>query len=314
MPDMIMTGAAQMDPLMAKLDMLATHYAPWITFLEWATLVFVPLAIFEFGWDMMRATGRRVGETVANILVAVGYELSSLMTFGLVLFLTQGLIAPFALFEISMTPMMWVVAILLADFTYYWMHRAEHEVRLFWAYHVTHHSSPEYNLTTAFRLSWLEGVFEWLFFVPMLLVGFDALATFIALAVVASYQTWIHTQAIGKLGWFEGVINTPSAHRVHHGSNPKYLDKNYGGILLVWDRLFGTYEVEEEPVTFGITEPVESINPFVLNFHEFIAIGRDLVQARSLSEMARCLFAPPGTIVRGENVGLRKDRNAAHKR
>ena len=174
------------------------------------------------------------------------------------------------------------------------MHRFEHEVRLFWAYHVVHHSSTEFDLTTGYRLSPIESLFEWIFLLPMLVLGFDPVATLVSLAIVAEYQTWIHTQKIGKLGFLDKIVNTPANHRVHHGTNPKYIDKNYGGILMIWDHIFGTYQAEEEKVVFGITTPVNSINPFVVTFHEFIAIAKDSWKAKSWANKLRYIFAAPG--------------------
>lgn len=279
---------------MDTLTALLNQYDSWFEILEVIGVGFIALAVIEAIWDLAAGTGRRFSETLANGMVAVGYELTGYLVGAAALIATHYFIAPFALFEFEMTPLLWVAAVLLADFLYYWMHRVEHEVRFFWAYHVTHHSSPEYDLTTAYRLSWVEGLFEWIFLVPMLLLGFDAVTTLIAIVIVATYQTWIHTQKIGKLGILDRIINTPSAHRVHHGSNEKYLDKNYGGILLLWDHLFGSYQAEEEKVRFGIVKPIESINPFVINFHEYAAIARDVWRAQTWREAWDAVFAHPG--------------------
>lgn len=279
-----------MDVLTELLD----KYDSWFVVLEWITLGFIGLAVIEAIADILFKTGRRFSETAANVMTAVGYEFTGYFINAAVLLVAYYFIAPFALFEIEMTPWTWVLALVMADFLYYWMHRTEHEVRFFWAYHVTHHSSPEYDLTTAFRLSWVEGLVEWIFLIPMLLVGFDPVVTFVALAANATYQTWLHTQKVGKLSILDKIINTPSAHRVHHGSNPEYLDKNYGGVLMIWDHLFGTYQTEKAPVKFGITEPIESINPFVINFHEYAGIARDVWRAKSWSERWHYVFAHPG--------------------
>lgn len=279
---------------MDAVNELLARYDNWFVAIEWIGLLFIGLAAIELLWDAFKRTGRRFSETLANGMVAIGYQISGYFVGAVAVLIAYYCIAPFALFEIEMTPWTWALAILVADFLYYWMHRVEHEVRFFWAYHVTHHSSPEFDLTTAYRLSWVEGLIEWIFLIPMLLLGFDAVATFIALIVTATYQTWIHTQKIGKLGVLDKIVNTPSSHRVHHGSNPLYLDKNYGGILLVWDHMFGTYQAEEEPVKFGITNPVESINPFVINFHEYFAIAKDIWHAKSWNDRRKFLFGHPG--------------------
>lgn len=279
---------------MDGLSELLARYDSWFVAMEWIAVGFIGLAILEAVADTLLKTGRRFSESAANVMVAVGGELAGFFVSAVVLIITYYFVSPLALFEIEMTPLSWAAALLMADFLYYWMHRTEHEVRFFWAYHVTHHSSPEFDLTTAFRLNWIELLFEWIFLVPMLLLGFDPVVTIIAVTANATYQTWIHTQKIGKLGVLDKIINTPSAHRVHHGSNPEYLDKNYGGVLMIWDHLFGTYQAERAPVKFGITVPVESINPFVLNFHEYAAITRDIWQARNWRERWNYLFAHPG--------------------
>ena len=269
-------------------------FAEWFEVIGWIGLVFIGLAVVETVWDFATRRRRGIAETGANVLIALGYEVSNRVAFGLVFVIGLFLVEPLAAFEIPINAWTWVLAIVVADFSYYWMHRFEHETRLLWAYHVVHHSSPEFNLTTAYRLSWVEGAFEWIFFVPMILIGFDPVQTTIAAVVGLTYQTWIHTQKIGKLGWLDRIFNTPSVHRVHHGANDGYLDRNYGGILIIWDRMFGTYQAEEEPVRFGITEPVGSANPLVINFHEYAAIARDCWRSRRLADLRGYVFGPPG--------------------
>jgi sterol desaturase/sphingolipid hydroxylase (fatty acid hydroxylase superfamily) len=200
----------------------------------------------------------------------------------------------FAFSEIPVTWWSWIVALICVDFTYYWMHRIEHERRILWAVHSVHHSSQEYNLTTAQRLSWLESFYEWIFFIPLLLIGFDALQVFASLLTVVIYQTWIHTEKIGRLGWLDGIFNTPSVHRVHHAINAIYLDKNYGGILIIWDRIFGTYQIEIEQPVYGITNQLGSSNPLTINFHEFLSIYKDIVKSKITSHKARYVFGRPG--------------------
>lgn len=266
----------------------------WFGVLEWAGLAFVVLALGEIVWDRLTGARPKLAETGANVVIAAIGEALNRTAYGLIFVIALFLAEPFALFDIPMTWWSWVLAILVADVSYYWMHRWEHEVRVLWSYHVVHHSSPEFNLSTAYRLAWTEGLVEWLFFVPMILVGFDPVQTLVAILVGLTYQTWIHTTKIGRLGPLEGILNTPAAHRVHHGSNDRYLDRNYGGILMIWDRMFGTYQAEEEAVNFGITRPLNSANPLVINFHEMVAIARDCLRARRLSDLAGYVFGRPG--------------------
>jgi sterol desaturase/sphingolipid hydroxylase (fatty acid hydroxylase superfamily) len=188
----------------------------------------------------------------------------------------------------------WVLLLLLDDLCYYWFHRVHHESRFFWAAHVTHHSSQKYNLSTALRQSWTP-LTSLPFYIPVFLLGFTPAQWAFVHGLNLVYQFWIHTEAIDRM-WrpFELVMNTPSHHRVHHGSNPQYLDRNYGGILIVWDRWFGTFEPEVERVRYGLTRNIASYNPFYVAYHEFVAIGRDVGSATSWSDRWRFVFANPG--------------------
>ena len=188
----------------------------------------------------------------------------------------------------------WAVALLGIDFFYYWDHRAGHEVRLLWASHVVHHSSQKYNLSTALRQTW-TGEYTVLFFLPVALLGVPVTVVLASWSINLLYQFWIHTEAIDKLwGWFELVFNTPSHHRVHHGSQSQYLDRNYGGVLIVWDRLFGTFEPEGERVRYGLTKNIETHNPLRVATHEYAAIWQDLRGASSWRDRAGYLLHGPG--------------------
>jgi sterol desaturase/sphingolipid hydroxylase (fatty acid hydroxylase superfamily) len=185
-------------------------------------------------------------------------------------------------------------AMVLWDFLYYWDHRWMHEVRLLWAHHVSHHSSERYNLSTALRQPWSGFLTSWVF-LPMPLLGFPARTVMRAGQLNLLYQYWIHTEAIDRLpAPAEAVLNTPSHHRVHHGANRQYLDKNYGGILIVWDRLFGTFEPEVRRVKYGLTTNIHTYNPVRIAYHEFVDIGRDVVRARGWRAKARHVLGRPG--------------------
>lgn len=279
------------------MDFIDTQFAKFndtFELLELIGLFFLIAIVAETVWDF--ATGKRSkpGETVANFAITVGNSLLERTLYGLVFILALFIVSSYAPFSLPTSWWSWILALLVADLTYYWMHRFEHEVRILWAYHSVHHSSPEFNLTTALRLAWIEGLVEWVFFVPMILIGFSAIQTIIAISIVVLYQTWIHTEKIGKLGWFDTVFNTPSVHRVHHASNKQYHDKNYGGILMLWDRLFGTYKAETEKVNYGITTPVGTWNPLVINFHEFFRIAKDMWKARKMSHAIGYMLGSPG--------------------
>jgi sterol desaturase/sphingolipid hydroxylase (fatty acid hydroxylase superfamily) len=183
------------------------------------------------------------------------------------------------------------------EFFYYWFHRASHTVRWFWNTHSVHHSPNRFTLSAAYRLGWL-GKFtgSTLFFTPMALLGFEPTTILAALFLNLLYQFWIHAEWIPKLGWLEGVLNTPSAHRVHHARNPEYLDANFGGVLIVFDRLFGTYVAErpDVPCAYGLVTPVTTYNPIRINFGPWLGMVKDLGGARSLGDAWHYLFGAPG--------------------
>jgi sterol desaturase/sphingolipid hydroxylase (fatty acid hydroxylase superfamily) len=177
---------------------------------------------------------------------------------------------------------LWLVALLAFDFCYYWRHRLGHEISILWAGHAVHHQSEDYNLSTALRQSSTGFLFGWIFYLPLFLLGmpFEVFVTVNALDLI--YQFWVHTQLVDKLGWLDRVLVTPSNHRVHHAQNPRYIDRNYGGILILWDRLFGTYqaELDEEPVVFGVRKPLANWNPFWANLQVYNYLWFDARRAR----------------------------------
>ena len=182
------------------------------------------------------------------------------------------------LFDIEMGPLSFIALMVAQDFCYYWFHRAAHRIRWCWASHVTHHSSERLNLSTAFRQSITYPVSGmWLFWLPLALMGFSPTHIVLVVAINLAFQFFVHTQAVGRLGWLEYVFNTPSHHRVHHASNGRYIDRNYAGVLIVWDKLFGSF-VEEDPAVpceYGIVKPVRTHNPLTLTFHEWRDMLRD---------------------------------------
>jgi alkylglycerol monooxygenase len=188
----------------------------------------------------------------------------------------------------------WVALLALVDLFYYAFHRASHRVNLFWASHVVHHQSEEYNLAVALRQSWLEILFSWVFYLPLAIAGFSP-AAFVAMSTLNTlYQFWIHTRVIGRLpAPLEWLFNTPSHHRVHHGVNPEYVDRNYGGIFIVWDRLFGTFQEEGEEPVYGTVKPLASWNPLWANAHYWAEMGAMSAAAPRLRDKVWTWFAPP---------------------
>jgi alkylglycerol monooxygenase len=201
----------------------------------------------------------------------------------------------------SMTPIQmpmnvwwsWALLLFIDDFAYYWFHRISHEVRFFWNFHVVHHSSNQYNLSVAVRQSWFSGVAHWIFYVPVAFLGFPFWAFVFMHGINLIYQFWIHTQFITKLGPLEYVLNTPSHHRVHHGVNEEYLDKNYAGIFIIWDRLFGTFVEEKDAVRYGITTPLKTYNPLWINSHAWFEMFDRIKAKKTLAGKLRCVFASP---------------------
>jgi sterol desaturase/sphingolipid hydroxylase (fatty acid hydroxylase superfamily) len=192
---------------------------------------------------------------------------------------------------------MWWTYVLLFfadDLAYYWFHRISHEVRVFWGSHVVHHSSEHFNLSTALRQTWVPMTY-FPFWIPLALLGFPPWMILMQQSISLIYQFWIHTERIKKMPrWFEAIFNTPAHHRVHHGANQQYLDKNYAGILIIWDRLFGTFEPEGERVRYGLTKNIRTFNPVQAAFHEYIAIWRDVRGADNWHDRLGYMFGGPG--------------------
>lgn len=255
------------------------HFQYLMNYVEFFEIFIITMMFVEIGWDFFRLKKRIWWETLANITIGAGNLLLERTAYGVfmvvALVIVQSLTKPIILFDIPFNVWTWVLAVIAADITYYWMHRIEHQIPFFWASHSVHHSSPEFNLSTGQRLCWWEGLHEWVFFLPMLLIGFDIVQIVISITMVVSYQSWIHTEKIGKLGFLDKILNTPSVHRVHHGTNKQYIDKNFGGFLIIWDRIWGTYEPEEETVEYGILPQLNSSNPIVINFYEIYTLCKN---------------------------------------
>ena len=246
-------------------------------------------AVFRhMGWKL-------IGDSVTNTLTFAAYlGLSYTVFYGLYV-ISFYWAHQFALFEIETTWVSLIVCVFLADLTYYWEHRFTHRVAAAWATHEVHHSSPHMNISVAYRFGPLDDLWPIAFHLPLVVIGFDPLVVFFTTLFVLQYQTFLHTEAVKKLPWFvEAVMNTPSHHRVHHGSNPQYIDKNYAGMFIIWDRMFGTFEPEDQPVVYGLTKQIESVNPIVVFFHGLYDLGSKLVQTPGMKNKIRRLVMPPG--------------------
>jgi sterol desaturase/sphingolipid hydroxylase (fatty acid hydroxylase superfamily) len=265
----------------------------------YAAPAFVGLLIAE--WALLaRWKGSErdlVGYEKRDMWASLAMGIGSLVTVTFInagVFLLATWLYPHRLVDVGTGVLAWAVALVGWDFAYYWHHRLEHESRIFWASHVNHHSSRFFNLSTALRQPWTPFT-AMFFFPPLALLGVPPWLIMVAGGLNLIYQFWIHTEVIGRMPrWFEAVMNTPSHHRVHHGSNPEYLDKNYAGVLIVWDRLFGTFTPERARVVYGLTKNITSYNPFVIAFHEYAAIARDVRAARGWRRRCGLLLRGPG--------------------
>ncbi|WP_421857115.1 sterol desaturase family protein [Oceanicaulis sp.] len=265
----------------------------------WAIPAFILLVIAEMIYGRMTGNTRfEPRDTAASLVMGLGNTVSGVLLGGIVLawlvFVEQ-----FALFDIGWAWYWFVIAFVLDDFVYYWSHRWAHTVRWWWADHVVHHSSQHYNLSTALRQPWLNPLTLKFIFLGswLVLIGFPpAMIAFVG-ALNLIYQFWIHTEAVGKM-WapIEAVMNTPSHHRVHHATNPRYLDRNYAGVFIVWDRMFGTFEAEtdEEEIRYGIVRNLGTHNPLTICLHEWWGILKDVRSARSPREVLGYWLGPPG--------------------
>jgi sterol desaturase/sphingolipid hydroxylase (fatty acid hydroxylase superfamily) len=237
-------------------------------------------------------------DTATSLLMGFGSGIAGLLTGGIV-FAASVWVYKYRLFDIPMSAAWaWLAIFLLEDLTYYWFHRLSHERRFWWAAHVNHHTSQHYNLATALRQTWTGGAAgTWALWLPLSLLGFPPAMIAIQKGISLVYQFWIHTEAVRRMPvWVEALFNTPSHHRVHHARNPRYLDSNYAGILIIWDRMFGTFvpELDEEPCRYGVVKNLGDFNIIRVAFHEWVGIFSDLLTAKSLLEAFGYLFGAPG--------------------
>ena len=200
------------------------------------------------------------------------------------------------IFDIPFAWWAWILLLFADDFCYYWFHRISHESRFFWASHVVHHSSQKYNLSTALRQTWSGGFYTFIFWAPLILIGFHPVMVMVQMSISLIYQYWIHTELIDRMPrWFEAIFNTPSHHRVHHATNPQYLDRNHAGIFIIWDKLFGTFEPEEEKPVYGLVTNIETYNPIKVAFLEWYNMFKDFFSSKtSIVNRFNYLIKPPG--------------------
>ncbi len=263
--------------------------------------VFIALIIIEVVINAKKNLNLyKFKDSTANITMGLGSVVIGLLTktFAFFVFLW---IYQFRLFEIPNTWWMWGLLLLADDVTFYWYHRLAHQIRFFWAAHVQHHSSEHMNFSVALRQSWGEPFIKFLFYIWLPFIGFNPVYILIMQAISLVYQFFPHTKLVGKLGPIEWIFNTPSHHRVHHATQVQYLDKNHAGILIIWDRMFGTFQKEIEVPIYGITENINSFSPLKIASHEYISLWQDMRRSKKLSDKIKYLINPPGWSHDGEN-------------
>ncbi len=261
-------------------------------------LGFVILFIFLIVWEIVVSIrdSQKLYNTLdsgANLAIAVTSVSINIIFRGVVLFIFYNVHGLIPLIEADSGILYWFSLFLLSDLTAYIFHFIGHKSRFFWASHVIHHSSNLYNFTTAIRVPLTNFFYRFWFYVPLCIVGYHPMDVLFLETCIYLYNFYLHTRLFGKLGFLEYFLNTPSHHRVHHGSNDKYIDKNFGGILIVWDRLFGTFQEEEEEVIYGIKNPLTTHNPLTIITHEWVDLYHDLNQTKGLFEKLRLVFGPP---------------------
>ncbi|GAA4050988.1 sterol desaturase family protein [Nonomuraea soli] len=263
----------------------------------WSIPAFILLTLLEAVSFRLHPDDDELGYTPKDTAASLSMGLGSLafdLLWGIIPALVYSAIYTLTPLKLPVAAATLLLILIGQDFFYYWSHRSHHVIRILWASHVVHHSSRRFNLSTALRQPW-TGATSWVFYLPLIAIGVHPAALAFCGSVNLVYQFWIHTERIGKLPrWFEFVFNTPSHHRVHHASQGSYLDRNFGGILIVWDRLFGSFAPETERPVYGLTKNIDTHNPLRIAFHEYAAIGRDLVSAATWRERGGRLLRAPG--------------------
>jgi sterol desaturase/sphingolipid hydroxylase (fatty acid hydroxylase superfamily) len=258
---------------------------------------FILLVLIEIGVTRLRREpAYEIRDTAASLAMGLGNLVIGIVL-GLATYAAANWVYQYRLLDLGYAWWSFVLVLFAEDLTYYWFHRLSHRSRFWWAAHINHHSSQHYNLSTALRQTWTGGLFQWVLWLPLALVGFPPALVVFQKGMSLVYQFWIHTETIRRLPrWFEAVMNTPSHHRVHHATNPRYLDRNYAGVLIIWDRLFGSFVAEDarEPCRYGIVKNIGTFNPLRIAVHEWVAIGRDLARAPSWRARLAYAFGQPG--------------------
>lgn len=267
---------------------------------------FLGSIIIELFWGRLKKTNfYNFEDTLTNINIGIGSQALNTLLKLMLLSLYEYIYLNYSPFKLGNTVWAFVLCLVVYDFIFYWAHRWGHEVNIFWGSHIVHHQSQEYNLSVALRQSWFHNALAFVLFLPLPLFGFDPLVFAGAAAFSTLYQYWLHTKHIKSLGIFEWIFNSPSHHRVHHATNPKYLDKNYAAVFIIWDRLFGTFQKEEEEPEYGITIPLNSWNPVWANFHFYGDMLKGYKLLKSSKDKFLLIFRGPEYL--GTLLGQKSD-------
>lgn len=289
---------------------------------QWLILISTPIYVVIIGLELILSHLQHkklytVKDTITNVYLMLlngGIDLA----FRLVYLVILQYFYLHAILTIEQGIAYWIILLILEDFLYYWLHRFDHEIRMFWAVHVTHHSSEHMNFTIGFRSSVFQPLYRFIYFIPLAWLGFKPVDILFMYAATQIWGIFVHTELIRKMGWLEYVFVTPSHHRVHHGSNVKYLDKNMGMFLIIWDKLFGTFQAEldeqtYEPIQYGLTKNIGTHHPIKVIFHEWIAIFKDVTQKGiTIADRYHYLFGPPGWSHDGSRQTSKQLRSLEH--
>lgn len=269
-----------------------------MNFVPYAVPFFLLLILVELAWGWLKGKNTyRINDSLNSLSLGLLSTVTKLVFLNIGLLVFSNIGQNHAIWSFDMASNShWLLGLLLYDFLYYWFHRISHERQFFWGSHVVHHQSEEYNLSTALRQTSTSFLTTWIFYIPCFFLGMP-IYMYVSIATAQLiYQFWVHTQHIGKLGFLEWFFVSPSNHRVHHAQNPEYIDKNYGGLLIIWDRLFGTFKEEDEEVKpiYGIRVPLKSWNPLWANLHIFVNMARDAWHTNNWKDKFRVVWAPTG--------------------
>ncbi len=256
---------------------------------------------FQKGWYSLKGTFENLWIMTAALVLDIFMRIVALVV--------MDYFFDFHFIQIENVIFYWIALVLIEDFVFWFLHYVDHYVRFFWAVHITHHNSEEYNLTVGLRSSVLEPLYRFLYFIPIVLLGFQPIDVLVVFSLTQWYGILVHTQAVPKLGPIEWIFVTPSHHRVHHGSNVQYLDKNMGMFLIIWDRIFGTFQKEGETVKYGITQNIQTHHPSKVIFHEFANILTDVKKTPGLFNKLMYVFGPPGWSHDGSKKTAKQLRN-----